>query len=106
MARTKIISKKRQLQFQKDVINCILEAGGEHEESKHYPYVIRSKRYGDFRIVLYDNEKSILFSIFGKFDDVKKADGLGGMSGKHNIHNADEEYILSEFKELIQVLLA
>ena len=95
------ISKKRQAKFVKDVKAVLKECGAvEYTGSSYTGYNYHIDTIGGKLDVRIDDDQDYIFSIFCRFDDVKKAvkmlDGpsyqhLNEFSGKWNFHSSHEE---------------
>ena len=115
------IAKANMKSFHKKVKQLLLEWGAIKQDDIQYRYILNAKA-GELNISIHEDhdlEGTSLYSIFCRFEDVKKARNflqvgkndffkdhrLNPHSGKYNFHFSDQLGILTVFEQCIEYLL-
>lgn len=85
----KNITKKDAKKFNQEVVKMILENGFQKTDMDIFEEFEKTTKLGKINISLYSLDKTPIYSIFGRFDEPKKAAKVfdcNPFSGKYNIH--------------------
>lgn len=110
-------TKAQHTAFNRSVAKYLQSIGAEIKTNTifHGEWILKTLA-GDLNISLHEPERSEVFSIFCRFEEVEKANcfipwniferkRLNTSTGKWNFHSYDADELLNEFKEELQKLL-